>query len=81
VAYEWWATWWVGNFFIPFHSILCGVLNIKLSLVVSWRLIGLMVKEIVFDVGRKIHHVPWKYGRYFLFVLLIFLDCLVQEEY
>jgi hypothetical protein len=32
-----------------------------------------MVKEIVFDVGRKIHHVPWKYGRYFLFVLLIAL--------
>jgi hypothetical protein len=58
VAYEWWGIWWVRNSFIPFHSILCGVFNIKLSLVVSWKLIGLMVKEIVFDVGRKIHYVP-----------------------
>jgi hypothetical protein len=24
-----------------------------------------MVKEIIFDVGRKIHCVPWKYGRCF----------------
>jgi hypothetical protein len=76
MAYEWWGTWWVGNSFIPFHSILYGVLGIKLSLVSS-KLIGLMVKEIVFDVGKKIHRVPWKYRRYFLFVLLICLDCLV----
>ncbi len=42
---------------------------------------GLMVKKIVFDIGRKTHLVPWKYGRYFFFVLLICFNCLVQKEY
>jgi len=41
-----------------------------------------MVKEILFDVERKTHCVPWKYGRCFVFVFVLFrLHFLVQAEY
>lgn len=41
-----------------------------------------MVKEVVFDVGRKIHYVPWKYKKVFYFCFVLFcLDFLIQGEY
>jgi hypothetical protein len=52
--------------------LLCGffILSIFFLVFSYWRLGGgLMVKEIVFDVERKMHCVPWKYGRCFVFVL------------
>ncbi len=65
------------------HFLLCGFFFLSFFIVDFWGLGGqLMVKKIVFDVGRKIHCVPWKYKKvfYFCFVLFCF-HFLVQGEY
>jgi hypothetical protein len=62
LAYERWKIC-VGEGFIP-----------SFFIIDFWGLGGqLMAKEVVFDVGRKIHYVPWKYKKVFLFLFCFVL--------
>jgi hypothetical protein len=70
---------WVKVSFIFSSFSLAWVFIPSFFIVDFWALGGrLMVKEIVFDVGRKIHCVPWKYKKVFYFCFILFcLDFLV----